>query len=79
MIVSKLGTCESSSIKDFVAIVYFSLIKFAISVFSNIINRLMMFEKTDIANFIKEKYTMATKSLIDDDSQVPNLETITDA
>ena len=40
---------------------------------------LMMFEKTDLANFIKEKYTMATKSLLDDDSQVPNLETIADA
>ena len=40
---------------------------------------LMMFEKTDLANFIKEKYTMATKSLLDDDSQVPNLETISDA
>ena len=40
---------------------------------------LMMFEKTDIATFIKEKYTMATKSLLEDDSQVPNLETIADA
>jgi RecA/RadA recombinase len=40
---------------------------------------LMMFEKTDIANFIKEKYTMATKSLLEDDSEMPDMETIADA
>jgi RecA/RadA recombinase len=40
---------------------------------------LMMLEKTDLANFIKEKYTMATKSLLEDDSQVPDMETIADA
>jgi RecA/RadA recombinase len=40
---------------------------------------LMMFEKTDIATFIKEKYTMATKSLLEDDSQVPDMEKIADA
>ncbi len=40
---------------------------------------LMMFEKTDIATFIKEKYTMATKSLLEDDSEMPNMETIADA
>jgi hypothetical protein len=39
----------------------------------------MMFEKTDIANFIKEKYTMATKSLLEDDSEMPDMETIADA
>ena len=40
---------------------------------------LMMLEKTDLASFIKEKYTMATKSLLEDDSQVPDMETIADA
>jgi len=40
---------------------------------------LMMFEKTDIANFIKDKYTMATKSLLEDDSEMPDMETIADA
>jgi hypothetical protein len=40
---------------------------------------LMMFKETDFATHIRDSYTMATKSLIDDDSQVPNLETITDA
>jgi len=40
---------------------------------------LMMFEKTDIATFIKEKYTMATKSLLEDDSEMPDMETIADA
>ena len=40
---------------------------------------LMMLEKTDLATFIKEKYTMATKSLLEDDSQVPDMETIADA
>ena len=40
---------------------------------------LMMFKETDLATYIRDSYTMATKSLIDDDSQVPNLETITDA
>ena len=40
---------------------------------------LMMFEKTDIANFIKEKYTMATKSLLEDDSEMPDMEKIADA
>ena len=40
---------------------------------------LMMFEKTDIATFIKEKYTMATKSLLEDDSEMPDMEKIADA
>ena len=40
---------------------------------------LMMFEKTDIATFIKEKYTMATKSLLEDDSEIPDMEKIADA
>jgi len=40
---------------------------------------LMMLEKTDLASFIKDKYTMATKSLLEDDSQVPDMETIADA
>ena len=40
---------------------------------------LMMFEKTDLATFIKEKYTMATKSLLEDDSEMPDMETIADA
>ena len=40
---------------------------------------LMMLEKTDLASFIKEKYTMATKSLLEDDSEVPDMETIADA
>jgi hypothetical protein len=40
---------------------------------------LMMFKETDLATYIRDSYTMATKSLIDDDSQVPNLETIADA
>lgn len=40
---------------------------------------LMMLEKTDLANFIKEKYTMATKSLLEDDSEMPDMETIADA
>jgi len=40
---------------------------------------LMMFEKTDIATFIKDKYTMATKSLLEDDSEMPDMETIADA
>lgn len=41
---------------------------------------LMMFEKTDLATFIKEKYTMASKTLLDDDSQISeNMEIVTDA
>ena len=41
---------------------------------------LMMFEKTDLATFIKEKYTMASKTLLDDDSQIEgNMEIVTDA
>ena len=40
---------------------------------------LMMLEKTDLASFIKEKYTMATKSLLEDDSEMPDMETIADA
>ena len=40
---------------------------------------LMMFKETDFATHIRDSYTMATKSLIDDDSQVPNLEKIADA
>jgi RecA/RadA recombinase len=41
---------------------------------------LMMFEKTDLATFIKEKYTMASKTLLDDDSQIAeNMEIVTDA
>jgi hypothetical protein len=41
---------------------------------------LMMFEKTDLSSFIKDKYTMASKTLIDDDSQIEeNMEIVTDA
>ena len=41
---------------------------------------LMMFEKTDLATYIKEKYTMASKTLLDDDSQIAeNMEIVTDA
>ena len=41
---------------------------------------LMMFEKTDLATYIKEKYTMASKTLLDDDSQISeNMEIVTDA
>jgi len=41
---------------------------------------LMMFEKTDLATYIKEKYTMASKTLIDDDSQIEgNMEIVADA
>ena len=41
---------------------------------------LMMFEKTDLATFIKEKYTMASKTLLDDDSQISeNMEIVADA
>jgi len=41
---------------------------------------LMMFEKTDLATFIKEKYTMASKTLLDDDSQIEgNMEIVADA
>ena len=41
---------------------------------------LMMFEKTDLATYIKEKYTMASKTLLDDDSQIEeNMEIVTDA
>lgn len=41
---------------------------------------LMMFEKTDLATHIKEKYTMASKTLLDDDSQISeNMEIVTDA
>ena len=40
---------------------------------------LMMLEKTDLASFIKEKYTMATKSLLEDDSEMPDMEKIADA
>lgn len=41
---------------------------------------LMMFEKTDLSTYIKEKYTMASKTLLDDDSQISeNMEIVTDA
>ena len=41
---------------------------------------LMMFEKTDLATYIKEKYTMASKTLLDDDSQIEgNMEIVADA
>jgi RecA/RadA recombinase len=41
---------------------------------------LMMFEKTDLATYIKDKYTMASKTLLDDDSQIAeNMEIVTDA
>jgi RecA/RadA recombinase len=41
---------------------------------------LMMFEKTDLATYIKDKYTMASKTLLDDDSQIEeNMEIVTDA
>ena len=41
---------------------------------------LMMFEETDLATFIKEKYTMASKTLLDDDSQISeNMEIVADA
>ena len=41
---------------------------------------LMMFEKTDLSTYIKEKYTMASKTLLDDDSQIEgNMEIVADA